>query len=675
MINFTSDSIQSIFNFLTQEEIFALRLTCKTFNIVATSNQIIMPFLNRLKAIDKTISTLPSEGMMSATWCYEHFIKEFNRLANSQANETKDFLTANASSNDDEIKNKIISLKDLEGNADNRHIQLSVLEQKHRLLEDLNTTLIKPKINLNSTKLALRDLGITRIPESLFTQPEYEDYWKKLQEIDCTETSLQSLPQSLGDCQALKVLHCFKNKLKSLPESLGNCQGLQRLICNHNQLEALPESLGNCKTLQEIYCNANKLKSLPESLGKCPLQVLNCSDNQLKSLPASIGNCQALQQLFCNHNQLEALPETLVNCEALQGIYCYNNKLKFLPESIGKCQALQVLSCGENELKALPASLAHCQRLKTVSCFGNRLETLPESLGNCQALEMVNCSLNELQTLPGSLGQCQKLELNCSYNQLKALPESLANCQELVLFCNDNYLTDIPNAIKTKLGDNWEITIGRQYTLQNLKNLVPTATKIEADNKPTKDQSNPDSKIDKSIPMPAKKIWPIKVAVILISITLSSFIFAVSGGFALIVALLLKAGTALPTTKVAFAAISIASGLTATTTLWGLYHLGAALKTAIVRYLQSPEQRFKADNNACDEQLAQLAAKFSTNTIQFFVQPLKAIQTQVADPQLIQFKQFEIEACKKVLGLKDTQRSQAKETALVDARNFLKLRD
>ncbi|MBS0288559.1 MAG: hypothetical protein JSS07_00810 [Proteobacteria bacterium] len=653
MLNFTSDTLLPIFNFLTQEEAFALRLSCKTFNVAVTSNEIMMPFLNRLKAIDKTISTLPPEGVMSTAWCYERFIKEFNRLANSQANETKNFLIGNARSSNDEIKNKIISLKDLKGrNADNHHIQLSVLEQRHAFLEDLNTTLIQPKIDLNSTELDLTNLKISRIPESLFTQPEYQDYWKKLQKIDCSGSTLQSLPQSIGDCQALEELNCTVSKLKSLPESLGNCQALKQLYVTYSELEALPESLGNCQALQ----------------------VIRSDFNQLKSLPASLGNCQGLKQLYCNYNQMEALPETLVKCEALQEIYCYGNKLKFLPESLGKYQALQILSCGGNELKALPESLVHCKALRTLYCLHNRLETLPESLGNCQALEKVDCSFNLLQTLPGSLGQCQKLELNCSYNQLKVLPESLANCQKLVLSCNDNCLTDIPNAIKTKLGDNWEIAIGRQYTLQNLKNLVPTTTKAADNNEPTKDQSNPDSKIDKSIPMPAKKIWPIKVAAILISIALSSVIFALSGG-ALIAALLLKAGVVLPTTKATFAAISIASGLAATTTLWGLCHLGAALKTAIIRHRQSPEQRFKADNNACDEQLAQLAAKFSTSTIQHFVQPLKAIQTQVADPQLIQFKQFQIEACKKVLGLKDTQRSQAKETALIDARKFLNFRN
>ncbi|MBS0288558.1 MAG: hypothetical protein JSS07_00805 [Proteobacteria bacterium] len=580
MLNFTSDSILPIFNFLTQEEVFTLRLTCKTFNIAATSNEIIMPFLNRLKAIDKTVSTLPPEDVMSTTWCYERFIKEFNRLANSQAQEITDFLNVNAKSENDEIKNKISSFKDLGAhNADNHHIQLRVLEQRHAFLEDLNTALIQSMIDLNSTKLFLHDLNITRIPENLFTDPEYEDYWKKVQEIDCNNTSLQSLPQSLGHCQALKVLNCSVNKLKYLPESLGNCQALERIFCNCNQLEVLPESLGNCKALQEVHCYKNKIKSLPESLGKC----------------------QALLVLNCDHNQLKALPESLAHCQMLYGLFCSHNQLKTLPESLGQCQALRILICMDN--------------------------------------------------------------------QLKALPESLANCQQLVLRCDDNNLTDIPNIIKTRFSTDW--TMGEQNTHQDLINLAPTATKVADNNKPTKDQSNPDSN-DKSIPIPAKRIWRIKVAAILISITLSCFIFALSGG-ALIAALLLKAGVVLPTTKATFAAISIASGLAATTTLWGLCHLGAALKTAIIQHRQSPEQRFRADNNACDAQLAQLAAKFSTSTIQLFVQPLKAIQTQVAAPQLIQFKQFEIESCKKVLGLKDTQRSQAKEIALIEARNFLDL--
>src|SRR5580700_9824494 len=88
------DLIQPIFSFLTQEEAFALRLTCKTFNVAATSNQMITPFLNRLKAIDNKVSVLPPEKV-SLTWCYERFACEFIRIANAQAREINHFL-ANA---------------------------------------------------------------------------------------------------------------------------------------------------------------------------------------------------------------------------------------------------------------------------------------------------------------------------------------------------------------------------------------------------------------------------------------------------------------------------------------------------------------------------------------------------------------------------------------------------
>ncbi|MBS0290749.1 MAG: leucine-rich repeat domain-containing protein [Proteobacteria bacterium] len=603
MLSLTSQDIQ--LHFLSQKELFALYpYKTKARNARTPSNEIMMDFLKRLKVIDSRVSVLAPEGVASPTWCYERFIKEFNRIANDQAIEIKAFLKRKYFVQDEETKEEMALLEAFDENTEPHKIQLNILEQRHHALDVLNTALIKPKIDLSSAKLNLNELNITRIPESLFRDPEYQDYLKQVKTIDCGDNELQALPDSLVYCQALQTLYCYGNQLKNLPETLGNCPTLKWLYCNDNKLKSLPESLGNCLTLQGLFCNGNQLQTLPESLG----------------------HCQWLQELFCHNNQLKTLPEHLGHCQRLQSLDCQNNQLQDLPESLHNCQMLKMLDFGNNQLKALPETLGNCQTLQFLSCDNNQLQTLPESLGNCLALRMLECS--------------------------------------------GNHLIDIPSALKNILGVAWYNEMISQQTKpaksispnikQNPETLIQAATKTQDDHR---------SKIDITITS-AKKNGANKLAIALISIILFSCIFAIIGNFTFVAELLLKATFILPATKAAFAAIYLFLGLITTTFLFGLYHLGIFFKTTAVRYLQSSDQRFEADNKACDEQLAQLTMKFSTDTIQSFIQPLNDIQRCVPHSQLIQFKQFEIATCKKVIDLKDEARNQTKAAALIRARKF-----
>lgn len=111
---------------------------------------------------------------------------------------------------------------------------------------------------------------------------------------------LTSLPESLGNCTALKRLDCGNNKLIAIPEGIGKCAALEDFDYDANQLIAIPESLGNCTALKRFDCSANKLIAIPESLGKCAaLEVFDCCDNELTELPESLA---ALKVLSCDGN-------------------------------------------------------------------------------------------------------------------------------------------------------------------------------------------------------------------------------------------------------------------------------------------------------------------------------------------------------------------------------------
>ncbi|MBS0289051.1 MAG: leucine-rich repeat domain-containing protein [Proteobacteria bacterium] len=627
--NQNKDVIQPIFNFLSQEEAFALRLTCKTFNITATSNQIMMPFLNRLKTIDNKVSVLPPEGKASDTWCYERFMTEFKRISSSQAAEIKDLLTAKNLPTDEKVsQNKLALLKTLNNSADN--IQLSALEQKHDALECINTILIKPRINFNRTSLSISSLNITRIPESLFKNPEYKNYWNTLKKIYCTNNKLNFLPESLIHCQSLQELHCSRNQLKALPENLGNLQALTKLSCYRNQLKALPESLVNCQALEKLFCEKNQLQALPHNIGLCrALKWIDCDTNQLQALPESLSECQALEVLYCSHNQLKTLPKSLGHCQALQELFCQDNQIQALPESLANCRALQKLDCDHNQIQVLPEFLGHYPAFQVLYCSNNQLKALPVSLGNCQALHDLFFHSNQIQVLPESLGNCQALcRLGCKNNQLQALPESLGNCQALrILDCRENTLTDIPESLKHKLGYMWyKNTIEKQKVLPNTRSATCTRT-------------SPSSLSNSTTPtIPKIKIYG---TICLLSAAFIS-LFVLTG----------------------YAAISIISGLVATGLLVAFYDLGVFLKAAFV------QRRFEIHNKACDEQLARLTKTFSASTTQTVIKLYNEVESRVPTTQLIQFKNFEIAAYEKIANLEGGARNQAKEEALTKARNF-----
>ncbi|MBS0288652.1 MAG: leucine-rich repeat domain-containing protein [Proteobacteria bacterium] len=564
-------------------------------------------------------------------------------------------------------------------------------------------------INLKSTKLDLNSKQITRIPESLFTIRKYQDFWKKVRTIDCSNNKLRSLPEGLGNrCLALQAFHCLSNlleclpqslsnclaledlniqsnqlrelpefigkfqnlsdldcgdnKLKDLPESLTNCKALKSLDCENNQLQALPKSLGQLKNLATLRCGLNELRSLPESLGECRnMEELSIIGSKLQILPEYFGNFQMLQELDCNDCQLQTLPASLAHCQALVSIACCYNQLQALPDFLGTFQQLDSIHCGNNQLQTLPESLGNCQALTKLYCNQNRLKNLPESLGNCQALNQLDCSQNNLEALPESLGNCQRLkELRCSQNALKTLPESLSHCRNLkAIRCAGNYISSFPKALIAKAGKKWcDRTLSKQKKLANVTNNI-IALKVDKSPSPQPLEKQP-PEANQSLGTTHKAWLKLIYLTTFASLTLISYIIAAS---------LLKAGTILAT-KAAIGAISLFSGLAITSALFGLYYFSVALKATIVRYIQNSARCIEA-RSACDEQLAQLTKNFSTNSVETFINPLKDMENHVPRPLLLKFKELEIKHCKKVLALNGKERNQAKEHAFAELRKAI----
>ncbi|XP_028774123.1 plant intracellular Ras-group-related LRR protein 6-like [Neltuma alba] len=219
-------------------------------------------------------------------------------------------------------------------------------------------------------------------------------------------------------------------------------------------LDSLPNPSLNLATITNLHLSNNNLQSIPESLTARLLNVavLDVHSNQLTSLPNSIGCLSKLKVLDVSGNLLDSLPKTIENCRALEELNANFNKLTKLPETIGfELINLKKLSVNSNKLVFLPHSTSHLTELSVLDVRLNCLRSLPEDLENLINLKILNVSQNfqYLETLPYSVGLLLSLvELDVSYNRIKSLPESIGCLKKLEkLSVEGNPLTSPPKEV------------------------------------------------------------------------------------------------------------------------------------------------------------------------------------------------------------------------------------
>jgi uncharacterized repeat protein (TIGR01451 family) len=239
-------------------------------------------------------------------------------------------------------------------------------------------------------------------------------YFDGLQNLNCTDNQLTSLPTLPSTLQSLS---CQNNQLISLP---GIPTTLQHLECSGNLLASLPALPA---TLQHLRCNVNQLTSLPTL--PASLQFLYCWNNQLTNLPTLPAS---LQFLYCWNNQLTNLPALP---PALQVLYCFNNQLTSLPDLP---TTLEFLDCGGNQLTNLPVLPTV---LQTLNCYNNQLTSLPVLP---DLLRDLRCFNNQLTSLPGLPTTLEYLD--CRNNQLICLPFLSISLNQL--YCPPT-ITCLPN--------------------------------------------------------------------------------------------------------------------------------------------------------------------------------------------------------------------------------------
>ncbi|CAK8990647.1 unnamed protein product [Durusdinium trenchii] len=324
---------------------------------------------------------------------------------------------------------------------------------------------------LNALKrLSLGTNQLTSLPESM-------GQLRNLEQLTLRNNRLTTLPESLGQLKNLTRLHLAHNQLTELPKSLGNATQLLWLALGNNRLSQLPDSLVQLKSLQYLYLESNDLQSLPADLGNlADMRFLKLQNNRLYALPESISSMTALVYLMVQVNELRSLPESFHQMKRLRWLYVQANKLSSLPSSWGSLSNLQELLAGDNQLTSLPDTPEIPSSLRLLHLKNNRLQHLPESLSQMQSLQHLKLQNNHLDVLPESIGELPNLQvLELQENRLTSLPSSLGKLMSLkYLYAQKNRLQSIPAL--TQLSGLKVLLLHQNSISGNLKEICALAS-------------------------------------------------------------------------------------------------------------------------------------------------------------------------------------------------------
>ncbi|KAK2362525.1 putative disease resistance protein RGA3 [Trifolium repens] len=266
--------------------------------------------------------------------------------------------------------------------------------------------------------------------------------YKYLRYLDLSDSSFETLPNSIGELKHLRVLILSdNNKIKRLPHSIFKLHNLQLLaIFRCTELETLPKGLGKMTSLRQLYITTKQsVLSLTEFVNLNHLQYLAFQD------------CANMKFLFSGEEQFTSIEKLLLSsCGSLESL-----PLHIFP----KLQSLVITNCKMLNL-LLNNEIPVQNLMMKFLCLGDLpgLLTLPGWIeGAAETLEqLLIYKLPNLQTLPECLTTMTHLKRlfirNCP--QLLSLPSGIHHLTAL----DDLYIKGCPELCrkcKPQSGEYW----------------------------------------------------------------------------------------------------------------------------------------------------------------------------------------------------------------------------
>lgn len=156
-----------------------------------------------------------------------------------------------------------------------------------------------------ATRLDLRGCGLEDLPPEVLTLgdslqtldlsanrldrlPEGLARLTKLETLFCSDNHFTRLPPVLGRCARLDIVGFKANQIADVPaEALPH--SLRWLILTDNSIDTLPDSIGQCTRLQKLMLAGNRLRALPATLAQCRrLELLRIAANHFETVDAAL---------------------------------------------------------------------------------------------------------------------------------------------------------------------------------------------------------------------------------------------------------------------------------------------------------------------------------------------------------------------------------------------------
>lgn len=181
---------------------------------------------------------------------------------------------------------------------------------------------------------------------------------------------LGRVPESVWEEVDLETLVMADNDLTEVTAKIGPLKRLRMLDLGHNALQSVPESLGDLEALSDfLYLHDNRLSSLPPSLARLKrLRYLNISQNAFETPPECVCGMNGLIELRASDNPLATVPDSIRQLTALRELHLRNTNLKALPAAIAGL--VEQIDLRGTPLEHLPQALTALPRLEKVDLRG-----------------------------------------------------------------------------------------------------------------------------------------------------------------------------------------------------------------------------------------------------------------------------------------------------------------
>lgn len=147
-----------------------------------------------------------------------------------------------------------------------------------------------------------------------------------------------------------------KNRLSELPEEICGCALLEELDCYNNVIRSVPDVIIKLQSLACLNLSRNQLTVIPVAVCHLPLQVLNLRNNRLVSIPEEISAMKSLRDLDVSCNEITIVPPQLGCVTSLQRLNLKRNLLLEIPVELCHLR-LTLLDLSANRISVIPTQL------------------------------------------------------------------------------------------------------------------------------------------------------------------------------------------------------------------------------------------------------------------------------------------------------------------------------